>query len=87
MRIDASAKPKKCFSGGGAKNPAIFDHLKPLVGSLALRSFDDEFFDGEAKEAVAFALLAHLHVTGAPGNVVGATGARGSRVLGKLTPA
>jgi anhydro-N-acetylmuramic acid kinase len=75
------------FSGGGAKNPAIFDHLKPLVGSLTLRSFDEEFFDGEAKEAVAFALLAHLHVTGAPGNVVGATGARGLRVLGKLTPA
>jgi anhydro-N-acetylmuramic acid kinase len=75
------------FSGGGAKNPAILDQLKPLVGSLALRSFDDEFFDGEAKEAVAFALLAHLHVTGAAGNVVGATGARGPRVLGKLTPA
>jgi anhydro-N-acetylmuramic acid kinase len=75
------------FSGGGAKNPAIFDHLAPLVGSVALRLFDDEFFDGEAKEAVAFALLAHLHVTGVPGNVVGATGARGPRVLGKLTPA
>lgn len=74
-------------SGGGAKNPAIFDQLAPLVGSIALRSFDDEFFDGEAKEAVAFALLAHLHVTGAPGNVVGATGARGPRLLGKLTPA
>jgi anhydro-N-acetylmuramic acid kinase len=75
------------FSGGGAKNPAIFDQLQPLVGGLKLRSFDEEFFDGEAKEAVAFALLAHLHVTGAPGNVVGATGARGARVLGKLTPA
>jgi anhydro-N-acetylmuramic acid kinase len=75
------------FSGGGAKNPAIFDHLEPLVGSLSLRSFDEEFFDGEAKEAVAFALLAFLHVTGVAGNVVGATGARGPRVLGKLTPA
>ena len=75
------------FSGGGAKNPAIFDYLQPLVGSLALRQFDDEYFDGEAKEAVAFALLAHLHVTGIPGNVVGATGARGRRILGKLTPA
>jgi anhydro-N-acetylmuramic acid kinase len=74
------------FSGGGAKNPAIFDYLKPLVGSLTLRSFDDVFFDGEAKEAVAFALLAHLHVAGDAGNVVGATGARGPRVLGKLTP-
>jgi anhydro-N-acetylmuramic acid kinase len=75
------------FSGGGAKNPAIFDYLTPLVGPLTLRRFDEEYFDGEAKEAVAFALLAHLHVIGAPGNVVGATGARGPRVLGKLTPA
>jgi anhydro-N-acetylmuramic acid kinase len=75
------------FSGGGAKNPAILDQLAPLVGPIALRSFADEFFDVEAKEAVAFALLAHLHVTRAPGNVVGATGARGPRVLGKLTPA
>jgi anhydro-N-acetylmuramic acid kinase len=75
------------FSGGGAKNPAIVDQLAPLVGSIRLRRFDEEFFDGEAKEAVAFALLAHLHVTGAPGNVIGATGARGARVLGKLTPA
>src|SRR3712207_5848122 len=75
------------FSGGGAKNPAIFDHLAPLVGSIRLRQFDEEFFDGEAKEAVAFALLAHLHLEGRPGNVIGATGARGPRVLGKLTPA
>jgi anhydro-N-acetylmuramic acid kinase len=75
------------LSGGGAKNPAIVDQLATLVGSLSLRRFDEEYFDGEAKEAVAFALLAHLHVTGAPGNVVGATGARGPRVLGKLTPA
>ncbi|MFN2567030.1 MAG: anhydro-N-acetylmuramic acid kinase [Gemmatimonadaceae bacterium] len=74
-------------SGGGAKNPAIFDQLARLVEPTKVRQFDDVFFDGEAKEAVAFALLAHLHVTGAPGNVVGATGARGPRVLGKLTPA
>jgi anhydro-N-acetylmuramic acid kinase len=75
------------FSGGGARNPAILDQIAPLVGSIKLRSFAEEFFDGEAKEAVAFALLAHLHVTGVPGNVLGATGARGPRVLGKLTPA
>jgi len=40
----------------------------------------------EAKEAVAFALLAYLHVNGEPGNVPRATGAKGLRVLGKLTP-
>jgi len=45
------------------------------------------YFDGEAKEAVAFALLAKLFVDGVPGNVPSATGARGQRLLGKLTPA
>jgi len=35
---------------------------------------------------VAFALHAHLHVNGRAGNVPRATGARGGRILGKLTP-
>jgi anhydro-N-acetylmuramic acid kinase len=48
--------------------------------------FDEVFFDGEAKEAVAFALLGYLHLKGRPGNVRSATGARGPRILGKLTP-
>jgi len=73
-------------SGGGAKNPALIDMLAPLVAPLRVRQFDEEYFDGEAKEAVAFALLAHLHCERLPGNVVGATGAKGPRVLGKLTP-
>jgi anhydro-N-acetylmuramic acid kinase len=51
-----------------------------------VRRFDEVFFDGEAKEAVAFALLGHLHLTGRPGNVPAATGAGGGRILGKLTP-
>jgi anhydro-N-acetylmuramic acid kinase len=36
---------------------------------------------------VAFALLGYLHVNHRPGNVPAATGARGPRILGKLTPA
>jgi len=79
-------------SGGGAKNPTLARMIASEIAatrgeSLRLRQFDDVYFDGEAKEAVAFALLAHLHVTGQPGNVPRATGARGPRVLGKLTPA
>jgi anhydro-N-acetylmuramic acid kinase len=35
---------------------------------------------------VAFALLAHLHLIGAPGNVPTATGAKGPRILGRYTP-
>jgi len=54
---------------------------------VRVTSFDDLYYNGEAKEAVAFALLGYLHLARVPGNVSGATGARGPRVLGKLTPA
>ena len=74
-------------SGGGAKNPALIAMLERELAPLPVRAFADRYFDGEAKEAVAFALLAHLHVIRQPGNVPRATGARGPRVLGTLTPA
>lgn len=73
-------------SGGGAKNPTLRRMIAQLVAPIAVRPFDERFFDGEAKEAVAFALLAYLHVNGMPGNVPRATGANGPRILGKLTP-
>jgi anhydro-N-acetylmuramic acid kinase len=74
-------------SGGGAKNPALFAAIEKAAAPISVRHFDEVFFDGEAKEAVAFALLGYLHVTKRPGNVPSATGARGPRVLGKRTPA
>ena len=73
-------------SGGGARNPTLVRMIADLVAPIQVRSFSDVFFDGEAKEAVAFALLAYLHIAGRAGNVPGATGAKGRRVLGKLTP-
>jgi anhydro-N-acetylmuramic acid kinase len=74
-------------SGGGAKNPTLVSMLEEAIAPVPVRAFAERFFDGEAKEAVAFALLAYLHVNDEPGNVPRATGARGSRILGKLTPA
>ena len=73
-------------SGGGAKNPALFAAIRKAAAPVTVRHFDEVFFDGEAKEAVAFALLGYLHVTNRSGNVPSATGARGPRVLGKRTP-
>ncbi|HEX4932341.1 MAG TPA: anhydro-N-acetylmuramic acid kinase [Gemmatimonadaceae bacterium] len=75
------------LSGGGAKNPALVDAIAALLPGREVVRFDDVFFDGEAKEAVAFALLGYLHLLGESGNVPAATGAAGGRVLGKLTPA
>ena len=73
-------------SGGGARNPVLFAALARELAPRPVRQFGDEFFDGEAKEAVAFAFLGYLHLTGRAGNVPTATGARGHRILGKRTP-
>ncbi len=71
-------------SGGGARHPVLIERLRALLAPRAVRRFDEVFFDGEAKEAVAFALLAKLAIDGRPGNVAAATGAGGPRVLGKI---
>jgi anhydro-N-acetylmuramic acid kinase len=73
-------------SGGGGRNPVLLDGLRRSL-ARPVRLFDELFFDGDAKEAVAFALLGWLTLRGRPGNVPGATGAAGPRVLGRVTPA
>jgi len=75
------------LSGGGAKNPALVRAITAALPGRIVRRFSDEFFDDEAKEAVAFALLGWLHLARRAGNLPSATGARGERILGKLTPA
>lgn len=83
-------------SGGGSHNPALVQAISNALtapahprsnGAPQVLRFDELFFDGEAKEAVAFALLGYLHLTGRPGNLPSATGARGPRILGSYTPA
>ena len=74
------------LSGGGSRNATLKRMIAEQLKPLAVRTFDERFFDAEAKEAVAFALLALLHLESRPGNVPTATGARGSRVLGAFTP-
>ncbi|MHB1222962.1 MAG: anhydro-N-acetylmuramic acid kinase [Gemmatimonadaceae bacterium] len=74
------------LSGGGARNGALVAAIVQAVAPRRVVRFDELFFDGEAKEAVAFALLGHLYLRGRPGNVPSATGARGPRVLGSYTP-
>ncbi len=75
-------------SGGGRHHPGLMAALRHhLGGHRAVRLFDDLYFSGDAKEAVAFALLGYLTVHGQPGNLPAVTGARGPRVLGAVTPA
>jgi anhydro-N-acetylmuramic acid kinase len=73
-------------AGGGARNTFLMERLRALLPH-GVQVFDDVFFPGDAKEAVAFAFLGFLFLRGEAGNVPGATGARGPRVLGKRIPA
>jgi anhydro-N-acetylmuramic acid kinase len=75
------------ISGGGAKNPALVERLAAKIQPRPVVLFDRVFFDGEAKEAVAFAFLGYQTVQGKAGNLPAATGARGPRILGHVTPA
>jgi anhydro-N-acetylmuramic acid kinase len=82
-----TGNPEVVISGGGAKNPALLERLAARVQPRPVVLFDQVFFEGEAKEAVAFAFLGMQTVSGKPGNLPAATGARGPRVLGHVTPA
>ena len=81
--------PEVVASGGGMHHTGLAGRLEALLQSRgqSLRRFDDLFFTGDAKEAVAFALLGYLTIHGQPGNLPAATGATGHRVLGQITPA
>jgi len=73
-------------SGGGVHHPGLMAALARHLAPIPVLRFDTLFFDGDAKEAVAFALLGYLTLHGQPGNLPAATGARGARILGSITP-
>jgi anhydro-N-acetylmuramic acid kinase len=75
------------ISGGGVHNLTLMGHLAELFAPVPVRSTAEVGMDPDAKEAVAFAILANETLFGLPGNLPVATGARGPRVLGKIVPA
>lgn len=80
--------PDECYvSGGGARNPTLVRMLQAALAPIPVRDLSALGVDPKAKEALAFAVHAHAHLHGIPGNAPEATGAAGPRVLGKLTPA
>ena len=74
-------------AGGGTKNPQIMNHLRGLMPNTQVQTTDDYGLPAEAKEAVAFAILAHQTWRRRPGTLPSATGARHPVVLGQITPA
>lgn len=74
-------------SGGGARNPTLMAMLRDRFPGTRVIPSGDVGLDVEAKEAVAFAVLAYETWHGRPGNLPAATGARRPVILGNITPA
>ena len=72
-------------SGGGAHNPQIMGHLAAFLPEVAMATSADYGVDVDAKEAIAFAVLAHETWRGRPSSLPSATGARRAVVLGDIT--
>lgn len=71
--------------GGGSYNPTLLGHLRDLLRTIPVSTQEDKGFASDAKEAIAFAILANETIMGNPGNVPSATGAAHPCVLGKLS--
>jgi anhydro-N-acetylmuramic acid kinase len=74
-------------SGGGTKNQTLLAMLRNEVSEVNLQvRLSDEFgLPGEAKEAVAFAILAFQTWHRKPSNIPSATGANRPAILGKIS--
>lgn len=73
-------------SGGGVHNRQIMRRLRELLPEHALSTTADHGIDPDAKEAIAFAILAYEFIQRRPGNLPSATGARHAVLLGKGSP-
>ena len=75
------------LSGGGAKNATLVSMLAESLAPLGIcvRHSDEFGLPSEAKEAVAFAVLAYETWHRRPSNVPSATGAKRAAVLGKIS--
>jgi len=73
-------------SGGGVRNVTLMTSLRRRLDGIRLERLDELGVSSGIKEALAFAFLAHLTLSGEPGNVPGATGARHPVILGSITP-
>jgi anhydro-N-acetylmuramic acid kinase len=69
-------------SGGGIYNNTLMQRIRDLLPDLVIEPLNDRYAD--AKEALAFAILAHTTLSGLPGNIPNATGATKAVILGEI---
>jgi len=81
MRVD-----EIFVSGGGAHNTTLMGMLRKALDPLPVKESTEVGLDVDAKEAIAFAVMAYETAHLRPSNVPNATGAKRPVILGKVTP-
>lgn len=81
MRVD-----EIFVSGGGTHNATLMRMLRKAMDPIPVMETTEVGLDVDAKEAIAFAVLAYETAHSRPSNIPMATGAKRPVVLGKITP-
>ena len=86
IRDFCAVRPARLIvGGGGSRNGTLTADIAAALPDVRVLTNEDLGFDGDAKEAVAFAVLANEAIFARCSNAPGATGARHGAVLGKIT--
>jgi anhydro-N-acetylmuramic acid kinase len=72
-------------AGGGVKNPVLMERIAALVAPVPVRRSDELGVPSDAREAMAFAVLADMTLRGSPAYLPPVTGADAAKLLGKLS--
>ncbi|MDN5276600.1 MAG: anhydro-N-acetylmuramic acid kinase [Clostridiales bacterium] len=72
------------ISGGGSYNKTLVRMIKEYLPEVEVMTQEDMGFNSDAKEAVAFAILANEAINGHFNNIPKATGAKHPVVMGKV---
>lgn len=70
--------------GGGSRNPTLLRFLQETLPEVKVQIQEDLGLDSDAKEAVAFAILANEALFGICNNAPSATGAKHGVVMGRI---
>ena len=87
LRRFASRMPRRLVvGGGGSRNPTLLKFLQAYLPEVTVQIQEDLGYDSDAKEAVAFAILANEALFGVCNNAPSATGADHGVVMGRINP-
>jgi len=73
-------------SGGGVHNAQLMGQIAAFLPGVAVTTSTQYGIDPDAKEAIAFAVLAYETWRRKPSNLPSATGAKRAVLLGNVTP-